>query len=175
MIVHWLLQVTGHTGAESLPEALKGAEVVIIPAGVPRKPGMTRDDLFNINAGIVKILAEGIAKHCPQVCSETAAAHHQIKRDSESGKLTSLLVGGYATFHLPCLIIPFCTFWRSRAYGLIANLRCYIKAIDHHIQCIGIVTRIRVQHPAFWKTAQNLWFCRLLWASFLTLSTPLSP
>lgn len=38
---------------------------MIIPAGVPRKPGMTRDDLFNINAGIVKALAEGVAKYCP--------------------------------------------------------------------------------------------------------------
>ena len=40
-------------------------DLVIIPAGVPRKPGMTRDDLFNINAGIVKTLCEGIAKCCP--------------------------------------------------------------------------------------------------------------
>lgn len=33
--------------------------------GVPRKPGMTRDDLFNINASIVKTLCEGIARSCP--------------------------------------------------------------------------------------------------------------
>ena len=59
-------QVSGHTGAEALGEALKGAELVIIPAGVPRKPGMTRDDLFNINAGIVRTLIEGVAKHCPE-------------------------------------------------------------------------------------------------------------
>ena len=59
--------MTGHQGAESLPEALKDADLVIIPAGVPRKPGMTRDDLFNINASIVQSLAEGIAKHCPKV------------------------------------------------------------------------------------------------------------
>lgn len=39
--------------------------MVIIPAGVPRKPGMTRDDLFNINAGIVKGLCEAISKECP--------------------------------------------------------------------------------------------------------------
>ena len=38
-------------GEDQLGEALKGADVVIIPAGVPRKPGMTRDDLFKINAG----------------------------------------------------------------------------------------------------------------------------
>lgn len=52
---------------EQLGEALKGADVVIIPAGVPRKPGMTRDDLFNINAGIVKGLCTAIAKYCPEV------------------------------------------------------------------------------------------------------------
>ena len=45
--------------------ALTGADVVIIPAGVPRKPGMTRDDLFNTNASIVKTLVEGVGKYCP--------------------------------------------------------------------------------------------------------------
>lgn len=45
-------QVTCHTGPDSLSGALYGAHLVIIPAGVPRKPGMTRDDLFNINAGM---------------------------------------------------------------------------------------------------------------------------
>lgn len=34
---------------EGLAEALTGADVVVIPAGVPRKPGMTRDDLFNVS------------------------------------------------------------------------------------------------------------------------------
>lgn len=44
-----------------------GCQLVVIPAGVPRKPGMTRDDLFNINAGIVKGLVEACAKACPKV------------------------------------------------------------------------------------------------------------
>jgi malate dehydrogenase len=48
-----------------LERALTGASVVVIPAGVPRKPGMTRDDLFNTNASIVKTLVEGCAKFCP--------------------------------------------------------------------------------------------------------------
>lgn len=52
-------------GKEDLDAALAGADLVIIPAGVPRKPGMTRQDLFNVNAGIVKTLTEGIAKNCP--------------------------------------------------------------------------------------------------------------
>ena len=57
--------VRGFLGQQQLEEALTGMDLVIIPAGVPRKPGMTRDDLFNINAGIVKTLCEGIAKCCP--------------------------------------------------------------------------------------------------------------
>nr|ACG36184.1 malate dehydrogenase [Zea mays] len=55
----------GFMGDDQLGEALEGSDIVIIPAGVPRKPGMTRDDLFNINAGIVKALCTAIAKHCP--------------------------------------------------------------------------------------------------------------
>mmetsp|Transcript_2175 Transcript_2175/g.4280 ORF Transcript_2175/g.4280 Transcript_2175/m.4280 type:complete len:346 (+) Transcript_2175:363-1400(+) len=67
--------VTGHlphpgawppVGNQGLEAALKGAKVVVIPAGVPRKPGMTRDDLFAINAGIVKTLVEGCAQYCPE-------------------------------------------------------------------------------------------------------------
>lgn len=42
------------------------AQVVIIPAGVPRKPGMSRDDLFNVNAGVVKAIAESISRSCPK-------------------------------------------------------------------------------------------------------------
>lgn len=53
-------------GNEGLGEALTGADVVVIPAGVPRKPGMTRDDLFNTNAGIVKTLIQGVAEFCPE-------------------------------------------------------------------------------------------------------------
>jgi len=57
--------VKGYAGDEEIGEALKGASVVVISAGVPRKPGMTRDDLFKINAKIVKGLAESCVKHCP--------------------------------------------------------------------------------------------------------------
>ncbi|KAL1599823.1 Malate dehydrogenase, cytoplasmic [Paraconiothyrium brasiliense] len=49
-----------------LAEALKGSEIVLIPAGVPRKPGMTRDDLFNTNASIVRDLAKAAADHAPE-------------------------------------------------------------------------------------------------------------
>lgn len=39
----------GYAGEEQLGEALEGCDIVIIPAGVPRKPGMTRDDLFKVS------------------------------------------------------------------------------------------------------------------------------
>lgn len=60
--------VQGFMGPEQVDACLKGADVVVIPAGVPRKPGMTRDDLFNVNAGIIKSLAASISKNCPKAC-----------------------------------------------------------------------------------------------------------
>ncbi|KAK2745673.1 Malate dehydrogenase, cytoplasmic [Myotisia sp. PD_48] len=58
--------VTGYDPTPTgLKEALTGAEIVLIPAGVPRKPGMSRDDLFNTNASIVRDLAKGIAESAP--------------------------------------------------------------------------------------------------------------
>jgi len=51
---------------DGLKKTLTGADLVVIPAGVPRKPGMTRDDLFKINAGIVRDLATGIATVAPK-------------------------------------------------------------------------------------------------------------
>lgn len=50
---------------DQIKEALTGADVIVIPAGVPRKPGMTRDDLFNTNASIVRDLAKAAAEHAP--------------------------------------------------------------------------------------------------------------
>nr|XP_025718898.1 malate dehydrogenase, mitochondrial-like isoform X2 [Callorhinus ursinus] len=51
---------------ETRAHCLKGCNVVVIPAGVPRKPGMTRDDLFNTNACIVATLSVACAQHCPE-------------------------------------------------------------------------------------------------------------
>lgn len=51
---------------DGLKHAFTGADIVVIPAGIPRKPNMTRDDLFKINAGIVQGLIEGIAQYCPK-------------------------------------------------------------------------------------------------------------
>ncbi len=44
---------------------IEGADVVIVTAGIARKPGMSRDDLMATNVGIIKTVAEGIKKHAP--------------------------------------------------------------------------------------------------------------
>ena len=51
---------------DGLAQAVKDARLIIIPAGMARKPGQTRDDLFNVNASIAYGIAEGIAKSAPQ-------------------------------------------------------------------------------------------------------------
>merc|ERR1712232_395761 len=51
---------------DQLEECLTGADLLLVPAGLPRRPGMTRDDLFSINAGIAKGIVESCAKYCPQ-------------------------------------------------------------------------------------------------------------
>lgn len=44
---------------------IAGSDVVIVTAGVPRKPGMSRDDLLSINTSIIKTVGENIKQHCP--------------------------------------------------------------------------------------------------------------
>ena len=61
------VSVSGFVG-DDLEAAMVDADIVVIPAGVPRKPGMTRDDLFNVNAGIVRNLIGAGAKACPNAC-----------------------------------------------------------------------------------------------------------
>ncbi len=43
-----------------------GSKVVVITSGIPRKPGMTREELIGINAGIVKTVTENVLKHSPE-------------------------------------------------------------------------------------------------------------
>jgi len=59
------VKVKSFVGMDNIGNALKGQDVVIIPAGMPRSPGMTRDDLFNTNAKIVKTIAEACAWYSP--------------------------------------------------------------------------------------------------------------
>lgn len=44
---------------------IKGSDVVIVTAGLPRKPGMSRDDLLETNAKVIKTVGEGIKQYCP--------------------------------------------------------------------------------------------------------------
>merc|ERR1719213_109665 len=55
----------GAKPVDNLKDCLTGCNLVLIPAGMPRKPGMTRDDLFKVNADIAKGLVEACAKYCP--------------------------------------------------------------------------------------------------------------
>ncbi len=53
------------TGSTSDYSKTAGSDVVVITSGLPRKPGMTREELIGVNAGIVKGVAENILKHSP--------------------------------------------------------------------------------------------------------------
>lgn len=57
---------TSITGVTSNYKATAGSNVVVITSGVPRKPGMTREELIGINAGIVKSVVENILAHSPE-------------------------------------------------------------------------------------------------------------
>lgn len=59
---------------------LSGADVVIITAGVPRKEGMSRDDLLTVNSKIIKTVASAIREHCPAafvICTTNPLGWHR--------------------------------------------------------------------------------------------------
>ena len=60
-----------YAGAQSY-EAIKGADVVIVTAGVPRKPGMSRDDLLEINLKVMEQVGAGIRKYAPMRSSSAS-------------------------------------------------------------------------------------------------------
>lgn len=55
------------TGSTSDYSKTAGSAVAVITSGIPRKPGMTREELIGINAGIVKEVSENLIKHSPEV------------------------------------------------------------------------------------------------------------
>lgn len=55
------------TGATNDYAATAGSDVAVITSGIPRKPGMTREELIGINAGIVKSVAESLIKYSPEI------------------------------------------------------------------------------------------------------------
>ncbi len=56
----------GHFSGSNDYAAMKDSDVIIVTAGVPRKPGMSRDDLIGINSGIIQTVGENIKKHAPK-------------------------------------------------------------------------------------------------------------
>jgi malate dehydrogenase len=57
-------KITGTTNDYS---KTAGSDIAVITSGIPRKPGMTREELIDINAGIVKTVSENLVKHSPDV------------------------------------------------------------------------------------------------------------
>jgi malate dehydrogenase len=57
--------VSSYKGTQDYHD-IQGADVVIVTAGIPRKPGMSRDDLLSTNAGVIKGVAHGIRQYCPE-------------------------------------------------------------------------------------------------------------
>ncbi|HEX6111168.1 MAG TPA: malate dehydrogenase [Geminicoccaceae bacterium] len=53
------------SGTSDYGEALRGADVAIVTAGIPRKPGMSRDDLIATNADVIRSVAQNVRTHCP--------------------------------------------------------------------------------------------------------------
>ena len=77
-------------------ESIKDSDVIIITAGVPRKPGMSRDDLLGINLKIIKQVAEGIKKNSPNafvICITNPLDVMVMALQKDSGLPTNKVVG----------------------------------------------------------------------------------
>ncbi|HHI03392.1 MAG TPA: malate dehydrogenase, partial [candidate division Zixibacteria bacterium] len=56
----------GNVAGTNKYKDIKGSDLIIMTAGLARKPGMSREDLLNMNADIVKTAAQNIKKYCPK-------------------------------------------------------------------------------------------------------------
>lgn len=90
-------------------EATKGSDVVVITSGLPRKPGMSRDDLIEINAGIVATVTENVIKYSPNttiiivsnpldVMTYQAALASNLPKNKVMGMAGVLDTGRYRAF-----------------------------------------------------------------------------
>ena len=78
------------------PSLLSDCDVVIITAGVPRKPGMSRDDLVGVNAKVVKSIAQNVATYCPNafvICITNPLDVMVGLFQKESGLPSNMVVG----------------------------------------------------------------------------------
>ena len=76
------VRVKGYTGRDP-DAALDGADIVLIPAGIARKPGMERSDLFKFNAGIVMDLVQHCARQGSAMVAGPAAIAHYARIAAE--------------------------------------------------------------------------------------------
>ena len=87
------VQVSGFAGADP-SAALAGADIVLIAAGIARKPGMERSDLFKFNAGIIVDLVQHCARVCPQallaIITGVASLIRTARRPELEGRLQAL-------------------------------------------------------------------------------------
>ena len=69
------------SGVTNNYEATKDSDVVVITSGIPRKPGMTREELIGVNAGIVKQVTESVLAHSPNAVDRMrfqSYGHHDL-------------------------------------------------------------------------------------------------
>eukprot|EP00252_Welwitschia_mirabilis_P027151 TRINITY_DN921_c0_g2_i1.p1 TRINITY_DN921_c0_g2~~TRINITY_DN921_c0_g2_i1.p1 ORF type:complete len:408 (+),score=70.89 TRINITY_DN921_c0_g2_i1:165-1388(+) len=143
--------VQGFTGPAELPKALENMDVVVIPAGVARKPGMTRDDLFNINAGIVKSLVEAVADNCPN------AFIHIISNPVNSTVPIAAEVLKQKGVYDPRKLFGVTTLDVVRANTFVAQKKKNLKLIDVNVPVVGGHAGITIL-PLLSKTSPSISF-----------------
>ena len=76
--------------------ASEGSDVVVITSGIPRKPGMTREELIGVNAGIVKSVTDNVLKHSPNaiiICVSNPMDTMTYLIHKESGLPKNIIIG----------------------------------------------------------------------------------
>ena len=94
-------------GASSY-RAIKGSDVVIVTAGIARKPGMSRDDLIGINTNVMKAVGEGIKKWCPKafvICITNPLDAMVWALREASGLPASRVAVSYTHLTLPTILL----------------------------------------------------------------------
>nr|CAD7401152.1 unnamed protein product [Timema poppensis] len=122
--------VCSFMGLDQLKNALSGSDIVTIVAGVPRKPGMSRDDLFSVNANIIRDVFCGIAKHCPKALVSIVS-----NPVNSLVPLAAEIMDINGVFD-PCRLFGVTTLDIVRANTFIAELKG-LNPLDVNCPCIG--------------------------------------
>ena len=122
-------------------EDIKDSDVIIITAGVPRKPGMSRDDLLGINLKIIKQVAEGIKKYSPNafvICITNPLDVMVMAFQKYSGLPTNKVVG------MACIL-------DSSRFKLFLSLELNVPVKEIHAMVMGGHGDTMVPLPRFTK------------------------